>query len=216
MTNAQTPAHRGDGTTKPPNPPTLRGKHVILEPLQEEHASELWRAADERGLWDYMTFDVRSVDDLRAWIGLRVEARDAGTAFPFLIRATGGNDGAADHGGRAVGSSSIFDISPHRTMEVGHTWLGASIRRSAVNTECKRLILGHCFESMRAIRVQLKCDERNMASRRAIERLGAVHEGTIRNQMTLADGHRRNARVYSIVDTEWPAARNRLDAALKM
>lgn len=221
MTKAHSPTPIADAKAEPP---TLRGKHIVLEPLQEGNASELWDAANERGLWDYMTFDVRSVEDLRQWIGLRVAARDAGTALPFLIRVIGSTDGTramastdwARAEGRAIGSTSIFDISPHRTMEVGHTWLGAAVRRSAVNTECKRLVLGHCFESMRAIRVQLKCDERNMPSRRAIERLGAVYEGTIRNQMTLADGHRRNARVYSILDTEWPAIRNRLDATLKV
>ncbi|MFA5944480.1 MAG: GNAT family protein, partial [Candidatus Thermoplasmatota archaeon] len=138
---------------------------------------------------------------------LRTAARAAGTALPFLIRT-------AD--GQAVGSTSIFDISPNHTMEVGHTWIGASVRRTAVNTECKRLVLDHCFGNLAAIRVQLKCDERNQPSRRAIERLGATYEGTIRNQMTLADGHLRQARVYSIVAAEWPAVRDRLDSALAL
>jgi RimJ/RimL family protein N-acetyltransferase len=125
--------------------------------------------------------------------------------MPFLIRTAAG---------QAVGSTSIFDLSPHRTMEVGHTWIGASARRTAVNTECKRLVLGHCFDALGATRVQLKCDERNQPSRKAIERLGAVYEGTIRNQMTLPDGHLRQARVYSILDSEWAAVRGRLDESL--
>ena len=192
---------------KAPTPPTLRGRHIILEPLEETHAKELWPAADEPSLWEFMTHDVRKPADLSAWIRLRTAARTAGTALPFLIRTTDG---------QAVGSTSIFDISPNRTMEVGHTWIGASVRRTAVNTECKRLVLDHCFGALAAIRVQLKCDERNLPSRRAIERLGATYEGTIRNQMALADGHLRQARVYSIVAAEWPTVRDRLDSALAL
>lgn len=185
--------------------PTLQGKHVLLEPLEERHAAELWLQGNETGLWDHMTYDVRTLDDLRAWIRNRIAGRDAGTAYPFVIR---------DAQGRAVGSTSIFDISIHKTMEVGHTWLGASARRTAINSECKRLVLGYCFETLGAIRVQLKCDERNERSRKALERLGATYEGTTRNQMVLSDGHRRNARIYAILDTEWPAVRDRLDAGL--
>jgi len=185
--------------------PRLRGRHVVLEPLETSHAEELWPSANEPRLWDYMTFFVGNFDDLRRWISLRVAARDAGSAIPFLIR---------DAFSTAVGSTSIFDLTQHKTMEVGHTWLGAGARRTAINTACKRLVLGHCFGELGAIRVQLKCDERNLPSRRAIERLGATYEGTIRNQMTLADGHRRNARVYSILDTEWPEVRDRLEGRL--
>jgi len=187
--------------------PSLRGRHCTLEPLRDTHAAELWPVASERAIWAYMTFDVASPEDLARWVRLRVAAWEAGTALPFLVR---GADGAA------LGSTSVFDVSPHRTMEVGHTWLGAAARRTGVNTEAKRLVLGHCFEALGAIRVQLKCDERNARSRAAIERLGATCEGTIRSQMTLADGHRRNARVYSILDTEWPAVRGRLDALLAL
>ncbi|MEA3190661.1 MAG: hypothetical protein QOD77_1243 [Thermoplasmata archaeon] len=183
----------------------LAGPFATLEPLRREHAAELWPAADEPALWDYMIHEVRTPADLQAWVDARIAARDAGTAFPFLVR---------DATGQAVGSTSIFDLSPHRTMEVGHTWLGASARRTAANTQAKRLVLGHCFEALGAIRVQLKCDERNLRSRRAIERLGAVPEGTIRSQMVLPGGHRRNACVFSILEAEWPAVRSRLDARL--
>lgn len=185
--------------------PVLKGRFATLEPLERHHAAELWPMADEPGLWDYMIHEVRSPADLQAWVDARIAARDAGTAWPFLVR---------DVAGRAVGSTSIFDVSRHRTMEVGHTWLGAPARRTGANTQAKRLVLGHCFEGLGAIRVQLKCDERNLRSRQAIERLGAVHEGTIRSQMVLPDGHRRNARVYSILEAEWPAVRARLDAWL--
>lgn len=189
-----------------PEPVTLRGRHVVLEPLRAEHAADLWSAASDRELWRYMTFDVATPADLAAWIGKRVEPVAAGTALAFLQRDA--------KTGQAFGSTSIFDISPNRTMEVGHTWLGAGHRRTAANTEAKLLVLGHCFGPLRAIRVQLKSDERNARSRAAIERLGARYEGTIRNQMVLADGHKRQAAVYSILDSEWPAVKARLEARL--
>lgn len=185
---------------------TLRGRHVTLEPLRLEHAAELWPAASERDLWRYMLFDVTSPDDVREWIRRRLEPQTAGTALPFLQR-----DAAT---GAAFGSTSIFDISPHQTMEVGHTWLGVSHRRTAANSESKLLVLGHCFDALGAIRVQLKCDERNVRSRAAIERLGARFEGILRNQMTLPDGHKRQAAIYSILDSEWPAVKARLQERL--
>jgi RimJ/RimL family protein N-acetyltransferase len=186
--------------------PTLRGRHVVLEPLKVEHADALWPAASDRELWRYMTFDVASVADLRTWIGKRLEAVSAGTALAFLQRDA--------RTGEAFGSTSVFDVSPNRTMEVGHTWLGPGHRRTAANTEAKLLVLGHCFSAMGAIRIQLKCDERNVRSRAAIERLGAKYEGTIRNQMVLPDGHKRQATVYSILDSEWPAVKAGLEAKL--
>jgi RimJ/RimL family protein N-acetyltransferase len=171
-----------------------------------EHAAELWPAAAEPELWKYMIFEVGSLGDLEAWIGKRLEAVEAGTALAFLQRDA--------RSGQAFGSTSIFDISPHRTMEVGHTWIGASHRRTPANTEAKLLLLSHCFAVRKAIRVQLKCDERNLRSRKAIERLGARFEGVVRNQMVLPDGHRRNACVYSILDSEWPGVEARLRSIL--
>lgn len=186
---------------------TLRGRHVVLEPLRLEHAEELWEQAAERELWAYMTFDVASIEDLRRWVALRVAAGQAGTALPFLQRDA--------RTGQAFGSTSLFDIDPaHRRMELGHTWVGRGHRRTAANTEAKRLLLGHAFDVLGAVRVQLKCDERNVRSAQAIERIGAVREGVWRNQMILADGHRRNAVVFSILDTEWPKVRGRLDQML--
>lgn len=188
-------------------PVTLRGQHVLLEPLRLEHAAELWPAAAERELWKYMVFDVAKPADLGAWIASRLEPFAQGTALPFVLRDA---DTAA-----AVGSTSLFDINLRlRTMEVGHTWIGAKHRRTALNTEAKRLLLGYAFETLGAIRVQLKCDERNTRSQQAIERIGAKREGTIRNQQVLADGHRRNAVIYSVIDSEWPAVRAKLDAML--
>lgn len=185
----------------------LRGRHVILEPLREEHAEALWPAASEADLWRYMTFSVRTPEDLRRWVTMRLAARDAGTALPFLQRDA--------RTGEAYGSTSLFDISrEHRTLEIGHTWLGASHRRTPANTEAKLLLLTHAFETLGAVRVQLKTDRRNERSQRAIERLGAVREGVLRNHFTLPDGYVRDTVMYSLVPAEWPAVKARLEGML--
>lgn len=183
---------------------TLRGRHVLLEPLRPEHAKELWPAASERDIWRYMPFDVASPADLERWVAERIQTN----ALPFLQRDA--------RTGMAFGSTSIFDIVPeHRTMEVGWTWLGASHRRTAANTEAKLLVLGHCFEALRAIRVQLKTDARNVRSQEAIARLGAVREGTLRHTRIMPDGHRRDSVHYSILEAEWPAVKARLQGLLE-
>ncbi|MEA3203860.1 MAG: N-acetyltransferase [Thermoplasmata archaeon] len=186
---------------------TLRGRHVVLEPLRLEQAPELWPAADEPDLWRYMLFDVATPADLERWMAARLAPAREGKALPFLLRDA--------RTGQAFGSSSLFDIDvDRRSLEVGHTWVGASHRRTAANTEAKRLLLAHAFETMGAQRVQLRCDERNLRSAAAIARIGGVREGVIRSMVVLPDGHRRNAVVFSILDSEWPAVRARLDAML--
>ena len=187
---------------------TLRGRHVVLEPLRPEHAEELWPAASERELWRYMGVDVPTVDDLRTWIGKRQHGTFAGLhALPFLQRDA--------RTGQAFGASSLFDIDvANRKLEVGHTWIGASHRRTPANTEAKRLLLGHAFEGMGCIRVQLKCDARNARSRAAIERIGAKPEGILRHWLLLPDGHRRDTAFFSILEAEWPDVRANLDRML--
>lgn len=189
-------------------PVTLRGRHVVLEPLRPEHAEELWLAANDPSVWRYMPKPVHSLAELRAWIDDRRTGAGGLPAVPFLQRDA--------RTGQAFGSTSLFDIdAPNRKLELGHTWLGALHRRTAANTEAKRLILGHAFETLGAIRVQLKCDQLNVPSATAITRLGAVQEGVWRNQMIYPDGRRRNTLVFSILDTEWPAVKARLDGLLQ-
>jgi RimJ/RimL family protein N-acetyltransferase len=194
------------------SPVTLLGRHVVLEPLRPEHAEQLWPAASERALWAYMGPDgmgVASLEDLRTWIGRRIAGAPSGLpALPFLQRDA--------RTGQAFGSTSLFDIDvANRKMEIGHTWLGASHRRTAANTEAKRLVLGHAFEAMGAVRVQLRCDARNLRSRAAIERIGAKPEGILRHWLLLPDGHRRDTAFFSVLEEEWPAVRQRLDGLLQ-
>lgn len=208
------PSHQSNPVFKPAgsfgtrvdlSPVTLRGRHVLLEPLRIEHAEELWPAAAETDIWTYMPEKVRSVGDLRAWIAKRREPQTPGThSLPFLQR-----DAVT---GLAFGSSSLFDVDiANRKMEIGWTWIGRSHRRTAANTEAKRLLLGYAFETLGAIRVQLKTDARNARSRAAIERIGAKPEGVLRHLLLLSDGHRRDTAFFSILEWEWPAVKARLD-----
>jgi RimJ/RimL family protein N-acetyltransferase len=117
--------------------------------------------------------------------------------------------------GRAIGSTRFLDLRPaHRGIEIGSTWYATAYQRTAVNSECKLLLLQHAFESLDCIRVQLKTDARNLRSQQAIERLGAVKEGTLRNHMILPGGDIRTTVLYSITAQEWPTVKARLQANL--
>lgn len=188
------------------SPVTLKGRFVTLEPLRVEHAAELWPAASEGEIWRYMGHVVASPADLERWVRDRV-APAGRTAVPFLQRDA--------RTGAAFGSTSIFDVDvANRGLEIGHTWIGASHRRTPANTEAKLLAMTHAFETMGAIRVQLKCDARNLRSQAAIERLGAKREGVLRKHRVLPDGFVRDSVYFSVVDDEWPAVKARLERLL--
>jgi RimJ/RimL family protein N-acetyltransferase len=151
--------------------------------------------------------NIDTVDDMRNWV-LDILARgQKGTDLPFV----------AVHleSGRVAGATRYLNIMPNdRGLEIGGTWYGPEFQRTAVNTECKYLLLSHAFETLACIRVQLKTDLRNERSQRAIERLGAVKEGVLRNHMILPDGRIRHSVFYSILDTEWPDVKKRLEEML--
>ncbi|MEW5720283.1 MAG: GNAT family protein, partial [Chloroflexota bacterium] len=117
---------------------------------------------------------------------------------------------------RAVGMTAYLDIhAKDRWLEIGGTWLTPDAQRTAINAECKYLLLRHAFETLGCVRVQLKTDARNVRSQRAIERLGAVKEGVLRKHMLTRGGYQRDTVMYSIVDTEWRAVKARLEEFLK-
>lgn len=192
-----------------PEPVTLSGRFVRLEPLALAHAADLAVVATEKSIWSHMPVNVpRNEADMKALIeSALVEARQ-GIRLPFAIIDLGS--------GRAVGSTSYLDIAPtHRRIEIGWTWLGAPARRTPINTECKYLLLRHAFETLGCGRVQLKTDARNLRSQAAIERLGAVKEGVLRRHMILPDGYVRDTVMYSVTAAEWPMVTKRLQAFLQ-
>ncbi len=189
-------------------PVTLTGAVVRLEPLSQDYADELYQVCQDPEIWRYKPLDAsRSPEAFRAMIATALAAQEAGQQLPFVIldRNTG----------NAIGSTRYLNIMPtDYGLEIGWTWLMRSVWRTAVNTECKYLLLRHAFETLGAIRVQLKTDSRNERSQRAIERLGAVREGILRKQMILESGYQRDTVMYSIIDTEWPAVKAGLEAKM--
>jgi RimJ/RimL family protein N-acetyltransferase len=186
-------------------PTTLSGRRVRLEPLTQAHAPDLQDVTGEPELWRYMSFG--SLADplkLRAWIDTMIAERQRGDGHAFAII-----DLAS---GRAIGSSSYFDFTDRdRWVEIGRTWVGRPYWRTAVNTECKYLLLQNGFEALNLNRVQLKTDARNLRSQAAISRLGAVREGVLRAHMVMSDGYVRDTVMYSITASEWPAVKAGLE-----
>jgi RimJ/RimL family protein N-acetyltransferase len=185
-------------------PVTLEGRWVRLEPIGHEHAADLLVAASDRAIWRYIAADLTTPEAMRTWIDGSIAGREAGTLFRFAIIERAG--------GSAVGSTTLFDIRPHdRGIEIGWTWLGRDVQRTGINTECKYLLLRHCFETLGAIRVQLKTHRLNFTSRRAIERIGAQFEGILRNHVIMPDGTYRDSAYYSVIESEWPAVKRHLE-----
>ncbi|GAB4483852.1 MAG: GNAT family protein [Anaerolineales bacterium] len=191
-----------------PTPVTLTGKLVRLEPLSLEHVAGLAAISADPAIWRYMLYGlVDSEAKMAAWVQDLLARQAAGGDLPFAVRHL--------PSGRLAGATRYLDIRPaHRGLEIGGTWYGAEFQRSGVNTEAKYLLLRHAFETLGALRVQFKADSRNEKSLRAIERIGAVREGMLRNHMLLADGTLRHSVYFSILDSEWPAVRSRLEGLL--
>lgn len=191
-----------------PTPVVLYGEHVRLEPLDSRHAEQLLEEAQNDDIWRFMPVPrphgVADVQDMidRAW-----KAAAEGDEVPFAI--------VADQSDRAVGSTRFLEIRrPDRALEIGWTWLGSASQRTLVNTETKFLLLRHAFDELGALRVQFRIDGRNEPSQRAIERIGAVREGTLRHHRITWDGVYRDTVYYSILAAEWPEVKTRLEGLL--
>lgn len=176
----------------------LENAHVRLEPLSLDHADDLAAAAD--GLEHAWYTSVPRPDEVVADIERRLEWAASGTMNAFAVRRV------ADD--RVVGQTTFCHIDqPNRHVEIGHTWLGLSAQRTAVNTAAKLLLLGHAFESCDAIAVELRTHWHNRQSRAAIARLGAKQDGVLRSHQLGRDGTIRDTVVFSIIASEWPAVR---------
>jgi RimJ/RimL family protein N-acetyltransferase len=184
-----------------PTPVVLFGDAVRIVPLDPVHAEDLFAAAADPEIWQYMPIPPpESVDRVRAWIDEAWQHVSTGEQLPFALI-----NSATD---RAVGSTRYLEIRRQwRTLEIGWTWLAKPAQRTRINTETKFLLLRHAFEDLGALRVQFKTDARNLQSQQAIERIGAVREGVLRKQRINHDGFVRDAVYYSVIDTEWPAVK---------
>jgi len=194
-----------------PQPVLLEGRHVRLEPMTRAHAAGFLAAAADPAMWTYLPrAPFTGLADVEGWIDEALAAQRAGTEVPYATIRRGD--------GKVVGSTRFIDIRrPHRGLEIGWTWIAPEAQRTPINTEAKYLMLVQAFDVWGAMRVQLKSDERNVKSRRAMERIGAQFEGVLRQQMLRPyDGYVRSSSMYSFIDREWPAAKAALAAKLGM
>jgi N-acetyltransferase len=190
-----------------PQPVTLSGPFVRLVPLTLDHVPALARIGLDPDLWRWVPTPITTSDEMRAYVGSALDEQARGLALPFVIV-----DAANDE---VIGCTRFGNIdAKNRRLEIGWTWLARSHQRTAANTNAKRLLLGHAFDDLGAMRVELKTDALNDKSRAAIGRLGAVQEGIVRKHSITASGRVRDAVYFSIIDTEWPAVRRTLDARL--
>ncbi len=188
--------------TKNLGPCTLEGTFVRLEPLRKRHADALFEAG--RSLdwaWFLSPLRTREAVDSRIADGLKAERRDAEYAFAVVLKK----------GSRVIGSTAyLVVVAKHRRAEIGATWYSPEFWGTAVNPECKYLLLRHAFEDWGAVRIQLVTDANNVHSQRAILKLGSKFEGTLRGYGIRPDGSVRDAHLYSIIGSEWPAVKSKL------
>lgn len=184
-------------------PVTLRGQHASLVPLAPEHLPGLQDAARDGELWQLWYTLVAPPERMAAEIDRRLALQAAGTMLPFTV---------LDAAGRVVGMTTYMNVdAANRRVEIGSTWYAQSVQRSALNTECKRLLLGYAFDTLACIAVEFRTHRLNTQSRRAIERLGAQLDGILRAHQLSPNGTLRDTAVYSITGAEWPAVRAHLD-----
>ena len=186
-----------------PAPIELPGTHAALRPLAREHHDALCDATRDGELWKLWYTSVPSPEGMAAEIERRLGLQAAGSMLPFTV---------FDAAGRVVGMTTYMNIdAANRRVEIGSTWYGTSGQRTPLNTECKRLLLGHAFDTLACIAVEFRTHRLNTQSRRAIERLGAQLDGILRAHARAGDGTMRDTAVYSITAAEWPAVRSHLD-----
>lgn len=190
-------------------PVTLEGKYVRLEPLRVDHLPALCKAGLHGAIWQWTANVVNSEADLENYVRSALADQAQGIALPFVTIERGGET--------VVGSTRFGNIDlVNRKAEIGWTWLDPAWQRTAINTEAKLLMLTHAFEEWDCIRVELKTDANNQQSRKAIERIGGVQEGILRNHMITESGRFRDSVYFSIIDSEWESVKADLTSKLKL
>lgn len=188
-------------------PVTLTGSKVVLEPLSLEHTDGMIAAVKDGELWNLWYTSIPSPEKVEEYIQKALDMRENVGAMPFIVRDRGSN--------KIIGCTRYFNVDEdnHR-LEIGYTWYSESYQRTAVNTECKYLLLTHGFETLDAIAVEFRTHWHNHKSRAAIARLGAKQDGVLRNHTRSADGVYCDTVVFSIINLEWLAVKQSLQFKL--
>ena len=186
--------------------PVLAGRFVRLEPLAEEHRAGLRGAGDDDRVWEHMSLLGRG-EGFDRFFSTALAQRAAGKRLPFAVRllATG----------ELIGSTSYLDPVPeHKRVEIGWTWYRPDHWATAVNPECKLLLLTHAFDTLGLNRVSFLTDLRNTRSQAAIARLGAVREGVMRCHAITRGGRVRDSVLFAITSNDWPIVKEQLTRRL--
>ncbi len=190
-----------------PHPTTLNGQEIELVPLEQNHFPELLEAASDKRIWEFYPGDWSIKERFEKIYMATLDSRERGLEYPFVI--------IYKPSGKIIGSTRLMDIVPYdNRLEIGGTWLMPEYWATAINFDCKLTLLTFCFETLNAHRVQLKTQYNNIRSRKAIEKIGGVYEGILREHMLKEDGTYRSSAYFSILSTEWPEAKMNLENRL--
>ena len=190
-------------------PLTLEGSVVRLEPVRREHTELFWEVAknDLEDIFRWIPYSMRTPEDFRKLVDRAFAEQERGESVVFAT--------VERSSGRTIGSTRFMNIDrANRRAEIGSTWIAPAWQRTGVNTEAKYLMLRHAFEAWQCIRVELKTDALNQKSRNAILRIGAKEEGTLRRHLVTWSGRVRDTVYFSILDSEWPEVKARLETYL--
>ena len=174
----------------------LHNDQVILRPMENSDIDGILKVSTFPEIWSYLTVTLETPEDVRKYVSTALINKEKGIEFPFVIINPKTNE--------IIGSTRLMDINEkHNRLEIGSTWLTPAYWRTAVNTNCKYLLLQYCFEILHLNRVQIKTDHANNRSQKAIERIGAKYEGILRNHMIRKDGTVRDTMMYSVTNEDW-------------
>ncbi|MBO1580410.1 GNAT family N-acetyltransferase [Bacillus sp. XF8] len=179
-------------------------ERAVLRLMDTNDTDKLFSIIEgNKEIWTYLISKMDNYQDMKQYVETAVKRYKKGTDLPFVVIDQKTNE--------IVGSTRLYSISnDNKTVELGQTWYHPSVQRTSINTECKYMLLQYAFEELQMLRVQIKTDLRNEKAQRAIERLGAVKEGVLRNERRLPSGYVRDAVVYSIIASEWPVVKEQL------
>jgi N-acetyltransferase len=188
-------------------PVALKGTYARLEPLSQDHREDLVTAAKDGELWKLWYTSIPAPEKMQAEIERRLALQAAGLMLPFTVR---------DADGSVAGMTTYMNVdAASRRVEIGSTWYAKRVQRSALNTQCKLLLLTHAFEKLACIAVEFRTHFFNHQSRRGIERLGAKLDGILRSHQIAPNGTLRDTVVYSIIASEWPTVKAHLTYQLE-
>jgi RimJ/RimL family protein N-acetyltransferase len=186
----------------------LHGEQISLVTLNKSHFADLLFLSKEKRIWQYFAVDGSNTNKLKSSLEKALTDKKLAIQYPFVIIFRKQN--------KIIGSTRFLDVQQeHKKLEIGWTWLHPDYWGTAINLECKLLLLTYCFDILPATRVQLKTDEVNIRSRKAIEKIGGHFEGILRNDMIRDNGTKRNSAYYSITDDDWINVKDNLELLIK-